>query len=85
MNEPMKALYIYAQENMVLALLRQEQEYSCICQRVEKQEEQLRAMLDEEANQQLEKLLKTQVHLAFLQEESVFQAGFRLALDLMGA
>lgn len=83
MTEPLEALYIYAQENMVLPLLKQEPDYRHACQCVEKLEEQLRALLDEKASLQLEKLLKAQVRLAFICEQSVFQAGFRLALGLM--
>ena len=84
MTEPMQALHAYAQEHMVLSWLRQEPEYRDICRSAERQEEILRAMLDGDALQQLEKLLNTQLRLSFLQEGAVFQAGFRLALELMG-
>ena len=82
MTEPMEVLYQYAQEHMVLSLLRQEREYGCISRCVEEREEQLRALLEVEAGQCLEKLLKEQLRLASLQEQALFQSGFRLALEL---
>lgn len=83
MVEPIDALYIFAQEHMVRPLLQQEQDYEHICRCAEECEEQLRALLDEKTSQHLENMLKAQVRLAFLCEEAVFQAGFRLAMELM--
>lgn len=83
MTEPLQILYRYAQEHMVLPLLRQEPDYERTSRCVEEQEEKFRAQLNKEVAQNLEKLLEEQVRLSFLQEQALFCAGFTLAVELM--
>ena len=85
MASAMQALYIYAQEHMVHSLLVQDPEYEEILRCADKQEQQFCALLDDTARERLEALLDEQNLLTFYQERAMFRAGFRLALELMGA
>lgn len=82
MTSAMQALYIYAQEYMVHPLLAQEPEYEEILRCADKQEQEFCALLDDTAQKRLEALLDERSMLAFHQEQAMFRAGFRLALEL---
>lgn len=85
MTAAMEVLYNYAQDYMECPLLAQEPEYSEILRCADKQERQFRALLDDAFQERLEALLDERNLLAFHREQAMFHAGFRLALELMGA
>ena len=82
MNAAMEVLYSYAQDYMVHPMLAQEPEYAEALRRAGKQEQQLRALLDDVARECLETLLDERNLLAFHQEQAMFRAGFSLAAEL---
>lgn len=82
MTDLMEALFVYAQEHSVAPLLAEEGAYrSSICC-AERQEEQLRAALDEQTSARLDALLREQDLARWIEERAAFRAGFRLALEL---
>ncbi len=83
MISAMQALYNYAQEHMVHRLLTQDPEYAEVLRCADRQEEQFRALLDDAGQERLEALLDERGLLVFHQEQAIFRAGFRLALELM--
>ena len=83
MTEPMEVLYSYAQEYVVHALLAREPEYQDALLHAEKEEGKLRAMLLPSALEHLDNLLDEQHLLDFYREQSMFRAGFSLAVELM--
>lgn len=83
MTEPMQVLYTYAQEHIVHALLERESDYKDAELHAEKEEGKLRAMLLPSAPEHLDNLLDEQHLLDFYREQSMFRAGFSLAVELM--
>ena len=70
MTEPMEALFLYAQENMLCALLAREPKYADALRHADSREKRLRTLLDEQGLCDL------------YREQAQFCAGFRLALEL---
>ena len=83
MTEPMEVLYKYAEEHMVCGLLKQEGEYADVRRCAEKGAQKLRALMGEAYEEQLEAWMDEQNLLAFFHGQALFQAGFRIALDLV--
>lgn len=82
MTDPMEALYAYAQEYMIRALLARQPEYTDALRHADSREDQLRALLDGTAREQLEALLDEQSQRDSYWGQAQFCAGFRLALEL---
>lgn len=83
MTDAMQVLYQYAEEHLVHPLMEQNPEYSSTRFGVEKQEETLRALLDDEATELFNKLLDERNRLDFIYEEALFRSGFQVALELL--
>lgn len=82
MTELMEALYTYAQEHGMAAVLVQDAEYERCGQCVQAQEDKLRAALTPDESANLKALLDERDLQLFIRERAAFRAGFRLALDL---
>lgn len=82
MTELMEALFHYAQEHSLAALLAEEGEYRSSVRCAEQQEERLRAALDEPATARLDALLGELELAGWIEERAAFRAGFRMALEL---
>lgn len=82
MTEPMEALFLYAQENMLCALLAREPKYADALRHADSREKRLRTLLDEPARKHLTALLDEQGLCDLYREQAQFSAGFRLALEL---
>ena len=82
MTDVMEALFQYAQEHMIHALLYQEREYASVRLCAEKQEEAFLALLDETAQKRYDILRDEQNLLSTYYERALFRAGFRLAMEL---
>lgn len=82
MTEPMESLFLYAQENMLCALLAREPKYTDALRHADSREEHLRALLDGPGREHLEALLEEQGLCDLYREQAQFSAGFRLALEL---
>lgn len=82
MTDAMEVLFAHAQDWMVRPLLAAEPEYEDRLRAVNKQEQRLRAMLDEEAKALLDDLIDQRNLLCSYHEQVLFRAGFRLAMEL---
>ena len=82
MTDVMETLFQYAQKHMICSLLYQEHEYDNVRLCAEKQEEAFLALLDETAQKRYNHLQNEQGLLASFYERALFQAGFRLAMEL---
>ena len=82
MTDLMEALFAYAQEHSLAALLAEEGAYKSSVCCAEQQEEQLRAALDEQAAARLDALLGELELAGWIEERAAFRAGFRTALEL---
>lgn len=82
MTKPMEALFLYAQEHMIYALLAREPKYADSLRHADDQEQQVRALLDAPGREHLTALLDEQGQCDLYREQAQFSAGFRLALEL---
>lgn len=82
MTDLMESLFTYAQEKLIRSLLNQESEYIPACHNADRQEEILRALLGKDAETHLDKLIREQELLLFMQERAMFRAGFQIAMGL---
>ena len=82
MNDVMEALFQYAQEHMIHALLYQEREYAGVRLCAEKQEEAFLTLLDDAAQKRYDAMRDEQNLLSTFYERALFQAGFQLAIEL---
>lgn len=82
MTPAMDALFQYAQENMICALLAQEPKYADALRRTEDREGQVRALLDASDWAHLTALMDVQGQCDLYRAQAQFSAGFRLALEL---
>ena len=82
MTGAMSVLFSYAQEFLETPLLLSEPEYANVQHCANEQEKRLRSMLNEEAQKCLENFLNEQNLLLFFENQAMFRAGFRLAMEL---
>lgn len=83
MTDAMRTLYQYAEEHTVRPFMAQAPEYSRLRFCVEKQEEDFRALLNDETAELFEKLLAKRNQLDFIYEQALFRSGFQIALELL--
>ena len=82
MTDAMEVLFSYAQERLEAPLLLTEPEYASAQCCAEKQAQRLRSMLSNEGKECLESLLGERSLLRMFENEAMFRAGFRLAMEL---
>lgn len=82
MTDAMEVLFAHAQDWLTKPLLMAEPEYEDTLRHVDSQERRLRAMLTDEEKQLLDSLIDERNSLFFFQEQAIFCAGFRLAMEL---
>ena len=82
MSDAMEVLFNYAQEWLEPPLLLSEPQYAEVQRCVKEQEKRLRSTLNEEAKEHLEGFLEEQKLLLFFENQAMFRAGFRLAMEL---
>ena len=82
MTDLMEVLFQYADEHMLYSLLNREPEYASARLCVEKQEETFLALLDKTAQKRYDTMREEQNLLSTFYERALFQAGFRLAMEL---
>ena len=82
MTHAMEVLFSHAQDWLEPPLLLSEPEYANVQRCVKEQEKRLCAMLNEEAKECFKNFLKEQELLIFFENRAMFQAGFRLAMEL---
>ena len=82
MTDAMEVLFQYADEQMLYTLLNQEPEYASVRLCAEKQEEAFLAFLDDAAQKRYGTMRDEQNLLSSLYGRALFQAGFRLAIEL---
>lgn len=83
MTDAMEVLYQYAEEHMVRPFMAQDPKYSNIRFYVEKQEEDFRALFNDNMTKLFEKLLAERNQLDFIYEQALFRSGFQVALELL--
>ena len=82
MTDAMSVLFSYAQEFLEPSLLLSEPEYGNVQRCVGAQKQRLRSMLNTEAEECLESFLDEQRLLLLFENQAMFRAGFRLAMEL---
>lgn len=82
MSDAMEALFLYAQERLVRALLEEEPEFHSVVSCLERQDCSFRALLDKETEQRFQKFLDEQALFNLFNERAAFRAGFQLAMEL---
>ena len=82
MTDAMSVLFSYAQEFLETPLLLSEPEYANVQHCVDEQKKRLRSMLNTEAENCLENFLDEQRLLLLSENQAMFRAGFRLAIEL---
>lgn len=82
MTDAMEVLFSYAQEWLETPLLMTEPEYAEVQRCVDEQEKRLRSMLNDEAKERMENFLDEQRLLLLFENQAMFRAGFRLAMEL---
>ena len=82
MTDAMSVLFNYAQEVLETSLLLSEPEYANVQRCVEERKNRLRSMLKTEAEEYLETFLDEQRLLLLFENQAMFRAGFRLAMEL---
>ena len=82
MTDAMSVLFSYAQDFLETPLLLSEPEYANVQRCVEDQKKRLRSKLNTEAEECLESFLDEQRLLLLFENQALFRAGFRLAIEL---
>ena len=82
MTDAMEVLFSYAQDWLEPPLLLSEPEYANVQRCVKEQEKRLRSMLNTEAEGSLKNFLDEQRLLLLFENQAMFRAGFRLAMEL---
>lgn len=82
MTDSMNVLYNYAEEHMVSGLLRGDSGYADARLCAEQGTRELRTLIGEEHEEQLEAWMDEQNLLAFFHSRALFRAGFLIALEL---
>lgn len=82
MTDAMEVLFAHAQDWLVRPLLTAEPEYEDLLHTADKQEQHLRALLNEEEKELLDNLIADRNTLFSFHEQALFQTGFRLAVEL---
>lgn len=85
MTDLIENLYQFAQENRITKYLYSETEYQDATKCASKCEQTLRATLTDEQNRRLDALLDERLTYHSVELEAVFQAGFSMALELIGS
>ena len=82
MSDAMEVLFSYAQDWLKPPLLLCVPEYSEAKRCAAEQEKRLLPILDDEAEKCFKNFMKEQELFLFLENRAMFQAGFRLAMEL---
>lgn len=82
MTDAMAVLFSYAQDFLETPLLLSEPEYANVQRCVEEQKKRLRSKLNTEAEECLKNFLDEQKLLLLFENQAMFRAGFRLAMEL---
>lgn len=82
MTDTMEVLFTHAQDWLVKSLLVAEPEYEDLLRTTDRQEERLRALLNEETAQLLDNLIDERDTLSSFQQRALFRAGFQIAMEL---
>lgn len=82
MTDAMDALFLYAQERLMRALLEEEPEFHSVASCLEQQDSSFRALLDGETERRFQKFLDEQALFNLFNERAAFRAGFQLAIEL---
>ena len=82
MTDAMAVLFSYAQECLEMPLLLSEPEYANVQRCADERKKRLRSMLNTEAEECLESFLDEQRLLMLFENQAMFRAGFRLAMEL---
>ena len=82
MTDAMSVLFSYAQDFLEKPLLLSEPEYANVQRCVDEQKKRLRSKLNTEAEECLESFLDEQRLLLLFENQAMFRAGFRLAIEL---
>lgn len=85
MTDIVEALYIFAQEKRIPKYIYNHTEYQDATKCASKCEQTLRATLTDEQNRRLDALLDERLTYHTAELEAVFQAGFSMALELIGS
>ena len=82
MTDAMEVLFSHAQAWLEKPLLLSEPQYAEVQHCVNEQEKRLRAILNDEAKERLDNFLDEQKLLLLFENQAMFCAGFRLAMEL---
>ena len=82
MSDAMEVLFSYAQEFLETPLLLSEPEYANVQRCVDEQKKRLRSKLNTDAEECLKNFLDEQRLLLLFENQAMFRAGFRLAVEL---